>query len=72
MSYRAAIRYHATIDVLLEEVHHIGLEEMESMRTEMGSIAECSFGDTDLEALPARLGMDPLAIASSAARRGCA
>jgi uncharacterized protein (DUF885 family) len=56
--YRAAIRYHSTVEIAPEEVHRIGLEQMEKIRGEMRQIAERSFGTSDVNAVLARLRTD--------------
>lgn len=53
--YRAAIRYHSTVDIAPEAVHQIGLEQMEKIRGEMRVIAERSFGSSDVDAVLQRL-----------------
>jgi uncharacterized protein (DUF885 family) len=57
--YRAAIRYHSTVDIPPEEVHRIGLAQMDSIRSEMRTIAARSFGSTDVDAVLRRLRTDP-------------
>lgn len=53
--YRAAIRYHSTVDIAPEEVHRIGLEQMQRIRGEMQVIASRSFGTDDVDAVLKRL-----------------
>lgn len=53
--YRAAIRYHSTVDIAPEAVHRIGLEQMARIRGEMRVIAERSFGSSDVGAVLKRL-----------------
>jgi len=57
--YRAAIRYHATVDISPEEVHEIGLREMATIHAEMRRIGERSFGTDDVPALLQTLKTDP-------------
>lgn len=57
--YRAAIRYHSTVDIAPEEVHRIGLEQMAKIRADMRVIAERSFGTSDVGAVLQRLKTEP-------------
>jgi uncharacterized protein (DUF885 family) len=56
--YRAAVRYHATVDLPAEDVHRIGLEQMAKIREEMREIAGRSLGTSDVAAALRRLGTD--------------
>lgn len=57
--YRAAVRFHATVDVAPEEVHRIGLDRMTAIRTEMEAISERLFGHRDVARAIDRLRNDP-------------
>ena len=57
--YRAAIRYHSTIEKSPREVHEIGLREMARIQEEMRVIAERSFETSDVPALLNTLTTDP-------------
>lgn len=56
--YRAAVRYHATVDMSPEDVHRTGLEQMQKIRAEMAQVAQRSFNTTDVEGLLASLKTD--------------
>lgn len=56
--YRAAVRYHATVDMAAEDVHRTGLEQMEKIHTEMREIARRMFGSDDVAAALRRLRTD--------------
>lgn len=45
--YRAAVRYWATVDLSAEEIHRIGLEQMDRVMAEMSEIGARSFGQAD-------------------------
>jgi uncharacterized protein (DUF885 family) len=57
--YRAAIRYHSTVDITPEEVHRIGLEQMEKIQTEMKQISQRMFGHQDVARALNTLKTDP-------------
>jgi uncharacterized protein (DUF885 family) len=57
--YRAAIRYHSTVDITPEDVHRIGLEQMAKIRGEMQEIARRSFGTNDVAKALVMLKTDP-------------
>lgn len=57
--YRAAIRYHSTVDIAPEAVHRIGLEQMQKIRSDMRQVAERSFGSSDVDAVLQRLKTEP-------------
>lgn len=57
--YRASVRYHTSLEIAPEEIHAIGLREMERIEREMGEIAGRSFGTSDAPALLERLRTDP-------------
>jgi uncharacterized protein (DUF885 family) len=56
--YRAAVRHHASISPPPEEIHALGLREMELIQNEMRTIARRSFGTDDLTSLLKRLRTD--------------
>ncbi len=45
--YAAAVKYHATVALSAQEIHDIGLAQMEAIRAEMATIGERSFGTSD-------------------------
>jgi uncharacterized protein (DUF885 family) len=57
--YRAAVRSFTTLDVPAQEIHQIGLREMEKIQNEMRTIAQRSFNTTDVPALLERFRTDP-------------
>jgi uncharacterized protein (DUF885 family) len=57
--YRAAVRYHATVDASPQEVHQTGLDQMALIRAEMAAIAERLFGNADIPAALTALRSDP-------------
>lgn len=57
--YRAAVRYHTSLTPDAEEIHRIGLEQMERIQAEMREIAVRSFGSSDVKAVLERLRTDP-------------
>jgi uncharacterized protein (DUF885 family) len=78
--YRAAIRYHATVEMSPEDVHQVGLEQMAVIRAEMEAVSERLFGHADVARAIERLRNDPqfqmgsreamLALARDAVARG--
>ncbi|HVE77620.1 MAG TPA: DUF885 domain-containing protein [Gemmatimonadaceae bacterium] len=56
--YRAAVRANATLDVPPREIHELGLREMARIEGEMRTIAERSFGTSDVPRLLERLRTD--------------
>lgn len=78
--YRAAIRFHATVDMTPEEVHQVGLEQMAVIRAEMEAVSERLFGHADVARAIERLRNDAqfqmgsreamLALARDAVARG--
>lgn len=56
--YRAAVRFHATLDIDPEEVHRIGLEQMAVIRAEMEAVSERLFGHADVAQAIERLRTD--------------
>ncbi|HEX6996827.1 MAG TPA: DUF885 domain-containing protein [Gammaproteobacteria bacterium] len=57
--YRAAVRYHATLDLTGEEIHRIGLEQMEAIHEEIRAIAARVFGGGEPTEVLARLRDEP-------------
>lgn len=57
--YRAAVRYFATIDPSPEEIHAMGLQQVDQIRAEMQQILDQHFPDETIESLMARLNADP-------------
>jgi uncharacterized protein (DUF885 family) len=57
--YRAAVRYWATVDLSAEEIHRIGLEQMDRVMKEMSEIGARSFGEADPQRLLALVKSDP-------------
>ncbi|HKX54697.1 MAG TPA: DUF885 domain-containing protein, partial [Xanthomonadales bacterium] len=57
--YRASVRYWATLDIGAEEIHRIGLEQMEKVMAEMAEIGQRSFGESDPIALLRLVRTDP-------------
>jgi uncharacterized protein (DUF885 family) len=57
--YRAAVRSFTTLDVPAQEIHQIGLREMDKIQAEMRTIAQRSFNTTDVAALLERFRTDP-------------
>jgi uncharacterized protein (DUF885 family) len=45
--YRAAVRYFATVELTPQEVHDLGLAQMDRIMTEVRAIGERSFGTSD-------------------------
>ncbi|MEN8143615.1 MAG: DUF885 domain-containing protein [Gemmatimonadota bacterium] len=58
--YRAALRYYTSLDLTPEEVHDTGLEQMESIRSQLTEIGARSFGVSDPGALLRLVQDDPL------------
>jgi uncharacterized protein (DUF885 family) len=57
--YRAAVRSFTTLDVPAQEIHEIGLREMDKIQAEMRSIAQRSFNTTDVPGLLESFRTDP-------------
>ncbi len=57
--YRAAIRFHSTLELSPRKIHDLGLRQMVVIQAEMREIAERAFGTDDLPALLRRLTEDP-------------
>ena len=57
--YSASARLFSTLDVPPEEIHKLGLEQMARIEGEMRTIAERSFGTSDVRGLLERLKADP-------------
>ncbi|HST59075.1 MAG TPA: DUF885 domain-containing protein, partial [Longimicrobium sp.] len=56
--YRAAVRSFTTLDVPAQEIHEIGLREMDKIQAEMRTIAQRSFNTSDVPALLERFRTD--------------
>jgi uncharacterized protein (DUF885 family) len=65
--YRASVAYWATVDLGAEEIHRIGLEQMDRIMAEMREIGERSFGEPDPLVLLALVKTDPQYLFSSRA-----
>jgi uncharacterized protein (DUF885 family) len=57
--YTARVRSYTTADLDARAIHQLGLEEMERIEAQMRTIAERSFGTSDVAALVGRLRNDP-------------
>ena len=57
--YRAAVRSFTTLDVPAQEIHQIGLREMDKIQAEMRTIAQRSFNTSDVPALLERFRTEP-------------
>src|SRR5207249_9156310 len=57
--YEASIRYHSSIPETAQQVHDLGLQQMDLLTKEMQAIAERSFKTRDVPALLQRLRTDP-------------
>jgi uncharacterized protein (DUF885 family) len=57
--YRAAVRYWATLDLGAEDIHRIGLEQMDLVLAELSEIGQRSFGESDPIALLRLVRTDP-------------
>ena len=57
--YLAAVRHHATVEMTPEEIHAVGLEQMEVIQAEMRAIGERSFGVSDPDELLKLVKTDP-------------
>jgi uncharacterized protein (DUF885 family) len=57
--YRAAVKYHATVDMTPQEIHDTGLRELGKIRAEMVEIGKRSFGTSDPAALLKLVKTDP-------------
>jgi uncharacterized protein (DUF885 family) len=57
--YRAAVRFHTSIDMPAEEIHRLGLEQMDRAAGEMKVIGARSFGTADPAALLAKVKQPP-------------
>lgn len=49
--YRAAVKYHATVDMTPQQIHDLGLEQIKKIQVEMVEIGKRSFGTSDPAAL---------------------
>src|SRR5262245_26554995 len=57
--YRAAVRYHATVDMSAQDVFQTGVDQMEKIQAQMKEIAQRSFGTNDVATALQRLKTDP-------------
>jgi uncharacterized protein (DUF885 family) len=57
--YRGLMRDTTSLELTADEVHRLGLEQMEQIHAEMRAIAARAFGTSDVPALLARLRTDP-------------
>ncbi|HEX5871069.1 MAG TPA: DUF885 domain-containing protein [Longimicrobium sp.] len=57
--YRAAVRSFTTLDVPAQQIHEIGLREMDKIQAEMRTIAQRSFNTSDVPALLERFRTEP-------------
>ncbi|GAB3646804.1 DUF885 domain-containing protein [Glycomyces tarimensis] len=57
--YRAASRQFTTTDLTPEEIHRIGLDELERLRDEFGALGAKALGTGDTDEVIARLRSDP-------------
>ena len=57
--YRAAVRYHATVDMTPQQIHDTGLAQMAKIQEEMRAIGKRSFGVEDPQKLIALVKSDP-------------
>jgi uncharacterized protein (DUF885 family) len=58
-AYRAAVRRHTTLELSSEEIHAIGLEEIERLEDEYRALGLGVLGTADLEEIHERLRSDP-------------
>lgn len=56
--YAAAVKYHATVDMSAQQVHDLGLSQMEKIQSEMREIGRRSFGVEEPKALLALVKTD--------------
>jgi uncharacterized protein (DUF885 family) len=57
--YAAAVKYHATVDMGAQQIHDLGLAQMERITNEMKEIGRRSFNTDDPKALLALVKTDP-------------
>ena len=62
--YRGALRYHTSLPLTAEEVHRMGLEQMERITAEMREIGGRSFGTDDVRALLTKVQQPPYTFGS--------
>ncbi len=53
--YQAAVRRHTTTDLTADEIHRIGLDELEQMRAEWSAIGRRALGEEDVSRIAARM-----------------
>jgi uncharacterized protein (DUF885 family) len=56
--YTASVRYHSSLPVTAEDVHKLGLQQIDGLTAEMKTIAERSFHTSDVPALLQKLRSD--------------
>jgi len=57
--YRAAVRYHTSVELSAEEIHRLGLEPMDRIMAQMREIGARSFGTSDVSELLETVTTDP-------------
>jgi len=57
--YRAAVRYHTSVELSPEEIHRLGLEQMDRITAQMREIGARSFGTADVSELLEIVTTDP-------------
>jgi uncharacterized protein (DUF885 family) len=57
--YRAAVMYHATVDLTAQGIHDLGLAQMKAIRAQMAEIGQRSFGTADPAQVLAVMRNDP-------------
>lgn len=57
--YRASVRYWATLDISAEEIHRIGLEQMQRTLADVSEIGQRSFNESDPQTLLRLVKTDP-------------
>lgn len=57
--YAAAVKYHATVDMTAQQIHDLGLAQMDLIQEQMRLIGERSFGTSDPAALLAMVRTEP-------------
>lgn len=63
--YRASVRYWATVDLSAEEIHRVGLAQMDRVMAEVSEIGGRSFNESDPLVLLKRVKTDPKYLFSS-------
>ncbi|HEY8548619.1 MAG TPA: DUF885 domain-containing protein [Vicinamibacterales bacterium] len=57
--YRAAVKYHASVEMTPQRIHDLGLAQMEKIRSEMAAIGRRTFGTDDPAEVLKRVTTDP-------------